>query len=102
MAPTEFEVIENETGWAVVGELDADNAAELISTVTAVTDRTGDWELDLSGVTFIDSRGLGALITLSQHAVASNTTLSIHQASAPVTRLLELTSTADLFAHRTI
>lgn len=48
-------------------------------------------ELDLSGVEFIDSNGLHALIHAHQYATARGSQLVLVAPSSAVTRLLELT-----------
>ena len=71
----------------VVGEIDISTAPRIIQH----TYMADCHELDLSGVTFIDSTGLHALIRL-RDALPD---LRIVAVSAPVQRLLEITDTAD-------
>jgi anti-sigma B factor antagonist len=52
--------------------------------------------LDLSGVGFVDSSGLGALVALHRHAEAAGGTLTIRAVPAQVQRLFEITRLGDL------
>jgi anti-anti-sigma factor len=81
----------------VVGELDAFTASD-VRTAIADTDETAI-ELDLSGVTFIDSSGLAMVVESHQRLEASARRLVIVQRSAIVQRLLDrsgLTGRLDL------
>lgn len=80
---------------AVAGELDLYTAPRLEEAV-AVETSTGASEvvLELSGVTFVDSSGLSAIITLHQQLTASGATLALRNPSAFVVRLLDLTGVA--------
>ena len=69
----------------ISGEIDMATAALLVDAVI----KTSDAALDLSGVTFIDSMGLHALIDLRQ----GGTLPPIVAVSASVLRLLELSGT---------
>jgi anti-anti-sigma factor len=53
--------------------------------------------LNLSEVGFIDSTGLGALLSIRERAVRLGIEFEIASASASVERLLEVTGTRDLF-----
>jgi anti-anti-sigma factor len=54
-------------------------------------------ELDLGGVTFIDSSGLGALISLRNAAKSAGSSLVLVNISPPIVRLLELTGLRATF-----
>ena len=69
----------------ISGEIDMATAALLVDAVI----KSSDAALDLSGVTFIDSMGLHALIQLRK----GGTLPPIVTISAPVRRLLELSGT---------
>jgi anti-anti-sigma factor len=58
-------------------------------------------ELDLSGVTFIDSTGLGTLVLLRNEAVLAGKQVTLTHAPPAVVRLLEITGLAELLADRT-
>ena len=53
-------------------------------------------ELDLAGVTFIDSRGLAGVLEVAKHRAGAK----LGAVSPAVERLLELTGTHDLFSGR--
>jgi anti-sigma B factor antagonist len=54
--------------------------------------------LDLSGVTFLDSTGLGALVGIRNSFVQRDASLVLLRPSEPVTRLLQITGLVDVFA----
>jgi anti-sigma B factor antagonist len=54
--------------------------------------------LDLSGVTFLDSTGLGALVGIRNSLVQRDASLVLLRPSEPVTRLLQITGLVDVFA----
>jgi anti-sigma B factor antagonist len=54
-------------------------------------------EVDLSGVTFIDSSGLGALVALRHAAEAAGHPIALVITSPSVLRLFELTGLHDSF-----
>lgn len=91
-----FEVHHSDhSGWAVltvVGDLDVASAPSLRA---AIVDRLpevdGRMVLDLSGVHFIDSMGLGALVGGLKRARALGGDLRLSAPAEPVTRILELT-----------
>ena len=75
------------------GELDLSTSPELVG---AFSRANGQRELvcDLSGVTFIDSSGIRALIEIGQREPER---FALTGASEPVERLLELTGVAGWF-----
>lgn len=77
---------------AVTGELDAATAGDLRDHV--VPDQ-GDVHLDLSGVDFIDSSGLAAIIESHLRLSAVNSRLLIVDRSPAVQRVFELSGVAD-------
>jgi anti-anti-sigma factor len=52
-------------------------------------------EVDLSAVTFMDARGVSALVN-ARNAVAHGSTLRLHAPSEPVVRMLELCGVGSL------
>lgn len=54
--------------------------------------------LDMTGVSFMDSTGIGALVALSQSLEDAGGRLVISAASRPVARVLEVSGLADLWA----
>lgn len=53
--------------------------------------------VDLSGVTFIDSTGIRAMVRADNELRAGERTLIIRSPSAPVMRILELTALDERF-----
>ncbi|MEV6304104.1 STAS domain-containing protein [Actinoplanes sp. NPDC051861] len=83
---------------ALTGELDLAAADELRAILTAQLDRpaTTGVTADLSGVTFMDSAALGALIAAFQHAAATNHTFVITDAPRGVRRIMEIAGIYDI------
>jgi anti-sigma B factor antagonist len=54
-------------------------------------------EIDLSRTTFVDSCGLGALISLHKTVCARNGLVRLHKPTAPVQQILELTRMHRIF-----
>ncbi len=54
-------------------------------------------QLDLSGVTFLDSSGLGVLLDFQRETAAANGAVVVLAPSAPCRRLLEITGVDALF-----
>ena len=79
----------------VCGEMDAFTAVDVRAAV--VEDETGDVDLDLSGVTFIDSSGLGTLIVMHQLLEAAGRRLVISDRSPIVERLFDLSGVTTRF-----
>ena len=86
-------------GTAVViicGEFDLAGVALFWDQVTPVTE--GGWVVvDLRGVSFVDSSGLNALLTLRQSVMEARGDLSLRAPADCVRRLLDLAGVADLF-----
>lgn len=77
----------------VRGELDAFTAPDLLA---GVAEAAGDEvELDLAGVTFIDSSGLASVIAAHQRLDGDHRRLVIVQRSEVVQRLLDLSGVAE-------
>jgi anti-sigma B factor antagonist len=92
--------MEELAGWAVVragGEIDTQTVHEFHETVTRATSRASRVVLDLAGVTFVDSSGLGALIVARNSARESGGSLSLVSPPPVVRRLLGSTRLHDVF-----
>ena len=77
---------------AVVGEVDGSTSAELRDAFLAVLgDGARDLVIDCAELTFIDSSGLGALITANRAASLQFGSVTVRNPSAIVLRLLEIT-----------
>lgn len=82
----------------VVGEIDFGSAPELrVRLHQVVTGGTGRLILDVSGVTFCDSSGLGVLIGARSLLLAHGGTLSVVGAAGQVARLLQITGLERMF-----
>ena len=81
----------------LVGELDNAACTELIDRFEQVTGTpdTRSVVLDLSGVSFIDSAGMQAIIAIERRVGELGLTLSIAPPPAEVTELLQMTGIAD-------
>jgi anti-sigma B factor antagonist len=88
------EVLDESVLVRAVGDLDVATAPELISRMTdavrshPVPDRV---VVDLAGVSFLDPRGLGALIEARNRITESGSRLVLARPSAAVQRILALT-----------
>jgi anti-anti-sigma factor len=85
---------------AVEGELDLSSVSaleEAVADALGGAEDGGVVELDLGGVTFMDSTGLRGLLTARQRAEAAGRRLRVVAATPAVRRVLELTHTAELF-----
>lgn len=76
----------------VVGELDLDTADQLAG---ALSDCDGMVNVDLGGVTFMDSSGLGTLIRARNRVMEDGGHLLIRGAGDNVRRLFEVTGLAE-------
>ena len=80
----------------VRGELDMSTAPELSTAlIKAGEEAEGAVTLDLSGVTFLDSSAIGALIAAGQELNATGRSLRIGPRSAIVSRVLEITGLSE-------
>ena len=84
------------TGFAVSGEIDA-HTASAIGQALDRSNRDGAVELDLSGVEFVDSSGLRALIEAHQRFEANGASLTLVRPSPAVVRLFEISGVGDYF-----
>ena len=85
---------------AVTGlvELVAANASQVRDDIrAALTSTHAALELDLSQVTFLDSSGLGALISLQKALRSQNGTVRLINPAANVRQILELTRLHRVF-----
>ena len=84
---------------AVDGEIDLSTVDELRSAVTgAAGDGAEKVRLDLTGVEFIDSTGLGGLLELRSTLRAASVTLEIDADDGPVRQAMEITGLSELLA----
>jgi anti-sigma B factor antagonist len=87
--------VRSSDGIELRGELDAHNA-ELLREALSPVPETGDFRVDVSGVTFIDSSGLRILLELHQSLARDGRRLVLLTPSRPVARLVQI---AGLTSH---
>lgn len=93
-----MDAIEGATVVAVDGELDMATADRVIGAVAELPTLHDPLVLDLSGVSFIDSSGMRALIEVADHAVGVGRPMGLFQPSMAVTRLLDLVGLRSRFS----
>ena len=77
---------------SVTGELDIVTAGQAYSYITEVIDgRPAPVTVDLSGVTFCDASGLGALARLARHARAAGRQFMLISARPSVLKIIRIT-----------
>jgi anti-anti-sigma factor len=79
----------------LVGELDFRAANKVIAAARLL--RSHDLVIDCTGLTFLDSRGIGALVTLYQDRKAAGARLALTGLKGSPRRVLEMTDLLDLF-----
>ncbi len=82
------------------GELDLDRADEVRDSLAQMAGEPGVRYLrvEVSELDFIDSYGLGALVSARNSAAAKGVTLSLAEPSPPVRKALEVTGLGDVFS----
>jgi anti-anti-sigma factor len=92
--------VEVEPGrWRIepTGEIDMSNAAVLTTACADLLDRRDlTLELDLHGVTYFDSSGIGAVVTILRALESHGGTLHVTNPSGIVVRVLELSGLLPL------
>jgi anti-sigma B factor antagonist len=83
----------------IVGEVDIASAPTLDAVLQGL-DASQPVEIDVSLVTFIDSSGLRALMTLLHRARENASMITLIDPQAAVLRVLEIAGIADLFLYR--
>jgi len=81
------------SGFAVAGEIDAHTAPTISEAVAA--SELNSLEIDLSGVEFVDSSGLRALIEAHQQFQANGGSLTLVRPSAVVARLFDISGVGE-------
>lgn len=83
----------------VEGELDLPTAGKLSEVALAVTEtgRTSRLVIDLGGVSFCDSSGLGALVAAQKACTKQGIRMLLRRPNDQICRLLTLTGLADFF-----
>ncbi len=94
----EIDALDGVTIVRLVGEVDVSTADALTD---AVDNAPGPVVMDLSGVTFMDSSGVRALVEAQHHAVENERVFALYRPSPRVVRLLELIDLRDMFTEVT-
>ena len=82
----------------MAGELDIATADQAYSYITEVIDgRSAPVTVDLSGVTFCDASGLGALARLARHARAAGRQFMLTSARPSVLKIMRITGLDQAF-----
>jgi anti-anti-sigma factor len=82
---------------APVGEIDMSNADSLMSACDELVERSGlKLEVDLEGLTYIDSSGIGALVELLRLLESRGGSMRITNPSGIVERVLDLSGLLPL------
>jgi anti-anti-sigma factor len=85
-------------GWTLAGEIDAFTSAELAEAFQHVPDLAdGVIEVDVAGVTFIDSSGLRVLIGLTDRVATDGGRVALLNPSSAVSKILEITGLESTF-----
>jgi anti-sigma B factor antagonist len=82
---------------SVSGDLDLPAGDALEALVAPMVSAGRRIEIEMSGIDFLDSSGLGAMLALSQLAGENGATMVVKQPSTAVMSALELTQTASMF-----
>jgi anti-sigma B factor antagonist len=93
--------LENEAGpeIALSGEIDLQVAPELREAGDAAISGANGRPvcIDMSGVTFLDSTGIGALVAISNSAHETDVPLRLRSVPEKITKLLSITGLDDVF-----
>jgi anti-sigma B factor antagonist len=83
----------------LAGELDLDRADDVRDSLAqaALTPGCHFLRVDVSGLDFIDSYGLGALVSARNSAAAQGVTLTLAEPSPPVRKAIEVTGLGHVF-----
>ena len=88
--------LEDTVALTVTGEIDLSNAESLYKALSDALAPGAPVIVDLTGVGFIDSRGLGALVRARHEAVGITAAPILLIPSDPVARVLELAGTEGI------
>ncbi|MCW2840149.1 MAG: anti-anti-sigma factor [Aeromicrobium sp.] len=91
------ERLDDATVLSIAGEIDMASADALRDQVAALDVAEGILVLDLAGVGFVDSSGLGALLGVKKQQEAAGGRLVLTRVSPAVARLLEITKLDRVF-----
>ncbi len=93
-----IDVVKSLHGWTVCGEVDAAVSERLDHELEDLPEiAEGPIEIDLAGVTFIDSSGLRVLLRLADRIAIAGGTVIMRNPSDVVTRLITVTKLEATF-----
>ena len=92
---TRLEIAPTSGGVVLKGEIDVYTAPTLADWLEPLQGAGSDVSIDLAGVGFIDSIGLGVLIDAHRRAVETGRRLVLARPSPAVVRLIEISGLAD-------
>lgn len=92
-----FDSGDSEIVASVHGEIDADNCGDFGASLLEDTASTPTLVVDLAGLTFIDSSGIGELLKVSEAARCRGQDLRFREPSPTVHRVLEITGLLEHF-----
>lgn len=91
----------DDTGWtvlAVKGEIDISTAGSFEAALQGAMAASGQVVVDLSGVRFMDSTGLGVLMRAHKHQDDAGAQLRIAAPTERIVRILDVTQLATIFS----
>ena len=91
------DVVEGSTVLTVAGEIDMQTVDELRARVDDLDVAHGSLVLDLHGVGFVDSSGLGALLGIKKQQDRAGGTLELRRVSDAVSRVIAITRMDRVF-----
>ena len=94
-ADTLLEVTVTERGLRLEGEIDASSVGLLAERLDPLPSGSGDIELELGEVTFVDSSGLRVLIDAHLRATTVDRTVVMANPSSAVRRLFDISGLGD-------
>jgi anti-anti-sigma factor len=91
-------VVDEPPRLVLVGDLDFRTAHKVIAAAHLLGSH--DFVIDCAGLTFLDSCGIGALVTLYQDRKAVGARLALAGLTGSPRRVLEITALLDMFEER--
>jgi len=82
------------------GRITASSSEQLLSTLRDVIAETKHVVIDLTGVDYVDSSGLGALVTIHLHASRAGCLVDLANPRQRIRDLFKITKLASLFEDR--
>jgi anti-anti-sigma factor len=89
---------ETETVISLAGELDVSTASELRDTLERIDVQTGSLILDMRGLSFVDSTGIGCLFKLERRAADAGCIVVARSPQPQIHRVMEMTQLNRLIA----